>query len=251
MGRILSPVAASLSSQKVIARHLTLRIDWPQGVTTRWAGTKALIGGDFYDNRLISSTPLEQTQGRPADRVDITAVNRNWDVTTLNRTAAIPDIWVRKTTAIVGRLLRDAHANSTDEWTWVQLFEGEVVAIQTFQESATLSIVSDIYAAPLVGATEILAKTCRFIYRDSDTCTYDGPLPLCTHLLEGPNGCIEHFNKIHFGGSNLDTAADTLVTPPPSTSGGTGGPGGTDSGGNPDPGDGRGRIFDPAILETY
>jgi hypothetical protein len=246
VGRSLSPEAITLIEQKVIARHLTLQINWPQGVTSRWAGTKATIGGNFYDSRLIRATPLEQSQGRPADRVEITAANKNWDITSLNRVAAIPGAWVRRITATVGRIMRDPHVNSNDAWVWVQLFEGEVVAIQTEASEATFHIISDIYASPLVGATEVLSSICRFIYRDPDSCTYSGPLPTCSHLLEGDNGCVAHANKDHFGGSNYDTAADTLTTPPPDDGGGTGG-----GGGGEDPGDGRGRIFDPAILEAY
>lgn len=249
MARVLTPEAITLKDTKIIARHLTLKVDWPQGVTTYWAGAKATISGVFYNNKLISSTPLEQSQGRPADRVEITAVNKDWEITNLNRVASVPGSWVRTTNATVGRILRNPH--SQGDWIWVQLFQGEVVAIQTDTGQATLQIVSDIYAAPLVGAVEVLSKVCRFIYRDPDTCTYDGPLPTCSHLMEGGNGCIAHLNTPHFGGSNYDTAADTLVTPPPDTSGGTGDPGGTDGGTGSDPGDGRGRIYDPAILEAY
>jgi hypothetical protein len=41
---------------------------------------------------------------------------------------------------------------------------------------------------------------CQWIYRDPQTCRYNGSIAACDHTLEGGNGCRVHQNVVNFGG---------------------------------------------------
>jgi hypothetical protein len=41
---------------------------------------------------------------------------------------------------------------------------------------------------------------CRWVYRDANTCRYNGGLASCDHTKNGPLGCKAHNNVINFGG---------------------------------------------------
>lgn len=244
MGRSLSNETIALLPLRVLSRFVTVDVFWPQGVISRWAGTSATVNGSTYKPNVLRSSPLRMSQGRPADRVEIVVANTDRSVTALNREAAL---YEANPIVIVGKLYRDPHAAADDPWAWERIFTGELDAAITDQSEASLQILSDIYAAPQVGATRTTTKHCGFRYRDPETCAYDGPLPTCSFDFLGPNGCEGHANQHHGGHFLINTSNLTITLPPPETGGFPGG-----GGGEPGPIDGGpGRIFDPVPLPSY
>lgn len=41
---------------------------------------------------------------------------------------------------------------------------------------------------------------CQWVYRDANTCRYNGSMPACDHSLHGTLGCRAHSNVVNFGG---------------------------------------------------
>jgi len=41
---------------------------------------------------------------------------------------------------------------------------------------------------------------CQWVYRDGNTCRYNGPMSACDHSMHGALGCAAHGNAVNFGG---------------------------------------------------
>jgi len=199
-------------------------------VVASYAGTAAIINGVEYLGGIIGATPLKATLGSSVDRVDITIQNVDWRWTHLARR---PNRSL--TRCYVGRAVRPTRAAA---WQHVQLLTGIVVGMPSDEAAVTLQCISDLYAAPQVGALRSIARPCQFKFKDPRTCGYNGIETVCNKVYESTGGCLGRNNQFHYGGWLYDMGKDSLTFPAP------------DPTGNPDPG-GGGIGGDGSIYHKY
>lgn len=188
------------------------------GVVASYAGIAGLMDGQQFNGGLITTSGFRSSLGSSVDRIDVTVENTDWRWTRISQT--VVTLPVR---CYVGRLLRTT--GGTD-WVRLTLLSGIVVSIQSSDGQAVLQCISDLYAAPDVGALRQVVRSCQWKYKDPRTCGAVSSLPTCNKVFESADGCAGRENQHKYGGFLYDTSKDTLEVPPP------------DPGGNPDPGGG-------------
>lgn len=216
----------------------TLEITFESGLTKRWAGKSITIAGAPYVGDLIKVNPFRRNWGGSIDRIDCDVSNLDY-----SHSLQILDNQPRRLSkAIIGQLFRDYENDGA--WVWQLLFRGVVGQPYTTTKMATYSVVSDLSAAPLVGATAIVTRNCRHKYKDAG-CASPSAQPRCDktfHLStgckgRGPNIDTVGGNQWRFAGVNADISKATLAYPgPPDPNSGPnpGGGGGGDNGSRPD-----------------
>jgi hypothetical protein len=188
------------------------------GVVSSVAGTALSIDGVVYESGLISTSGVKSSLGSSVDRIDITVQNADWRWTKLNRQqhSALNRVYV-------GRAFQPVRDGA---WAHITLLSGIIVGIPSNESTATIQCISDLYAAPNVGALRQVAKSCQWKYKDPRTCGYTGPEPTCNKIFESPDGCLGRNNQHRYGGWLYQIDKDTLYIPAP------------DPNANPDPGGG-------------
>ncbi len=191
------------------------------------AGTKLTVNTVNFDPGLIGTSGLKASLGASVDRIDVTVHNVDWRMTRLAKT--MTNIPVR---CEVGRAIRPMRGGA---WIHVKLLSGIVVSIVTNQETATMQCISDLYAAPAVGALRAVTRPCGFKFKDPRTCGFSGATPTtCNKVFESADGCLGRNNQHRYGGFIYDTGKDTLYLPPPDPNSNPY-PGGGGIGGNGEP----------------
>lgn len=243
MGRAAGSPVQQLLTNLVLEEHLTLEVNWPNGIIGRYAGSTFTAEGKSFQAWILEHSPLRAAAGAVADRIDVTLQNSRFEITRLVAAAAALGL---PATAVVGIAHRD-HRNPTT-WLWTQVLEGIVVWSGGGAGGCQLQVLSDVYAAGNVGGLTPIQASCHYKYRDLETCGYTGNLPSCDFTLTGPNGCEVHDNSHRYGGKlRYKTELEAVSLPTPGSGG--------DVPGNGEPGPidgGPGRIFDPSFpLESY
>jgi len=228
--RTLTPVQIEVLGAHVQHSYWTMRITFPEGDSLRIAGSAIVINGEQFEGGIISTSGLRASLGNSVDRIDVRVSNTDWRWTRLARQ---PRTFL--TRAIIGRSVRTSQSAS---WTSLTLLTGIVASVVSDEREATLQCISDLYAAPSVGAIRTIARPCQWKYKDPRTCGYTGPEPTCNKIFESPDGCLGRNNQHRYGGFTYDTGKDSLSIPPP------------DPTGNPDPG-GGGIGGDGSIYHQY
>jgi len=210
----------------------TLEVAFPSGEIKRWAGRDITINGAAYEGKLLSISGFRRASGAGiVDRVSVEIDNLDWS----HSLRILNDRPREYSKAIVGKLFRDYRSNG--QWIWQVLIRGVVASPFADHRAASYSVISDLAAAPQVGATRIASKTCQWRYKDSH-CAAASALLTCNKAFNAPGGCIDHGvdpligNTWRFGGIVFDTEKATLLYPPPNPGGGGDGTG--DGGGGYD-----------------
>ncbi len=199
--------------------YYTLQVAFPNGEVLRWAGSQIQIPGEApYNAGVIRSSGLRQSLGAAVDVVSITLTNTDWS----HSRRLIASSEETLAPAIVGRLHRDYRNNGA--WVWRSLLAGVVGAPTTNETEATYTVISDLAAAGLVGATRLVSLPCQWRFRGQE-CSYSGVEQVCDFTFDQPTGCAGRGVQHRFSGFIYDVSKLSLSIPAPD-SGGSGGGGG-------------------------
>ena len=228
MSRDLLPIL----DNPILESSLTLDVETSTGQLYRWAGANLTdVNGGKYDGRIIGAGSLRQAINQSADRVDLKVSNVDRLISTSIGSR------VKFGSAVAGEALKRLR---TGGWEWHQLLTGVLVAASANEREATFDLLSDVYAAGLVGATAPIQRKCRHVFNAPDPlepnnlakrkgpdCGYTGLLTTCNKIFESADGCAGRDNQHRYGGVLYDVSKESLILPPPDIGGDTGtGPGG-------------------------
>jgi len=178
------------------------------GIVASVAGTQLTVDGVYYDPGLISTSGLKASLGSSVDRVDVVVQNTDWRWTRITATIRTSPVF-----CTVGRAIRQSRDGT---WEHFKLLSGIVVSVVSNQATATIQCISDLYAAPAVGALGSVSRSCRFKFKDPRTCGYSGATPTtCNKVFESADGCLGRNNQHRYGGFLYDIGKDTLYLPAP------------------------------------
>jgi hypothetical protein len=234
--RKLTEVQVNIVAESYLDSYWFAVVDFPNGEQVRVAGRAIDIDGQSFEGGIMSTSGLRASLGASVDRIDVTVENIDWKWT---RRAEIPQI--TQTRIRVGRVMRRLRGDDVS-WVSLTMLSGIVAGLPSDETRATLQAISDLYAAPAVGALRPITRSCPFKYRHPRTCgaalppdPANDPLPTCNKIFDSPDGCLGRSNQHHYGGFLYDVGKDTLIFPPP------------DPNSNPDPGGGgiggNGEVF--------
>lgn len=92
-------------------------------------------------------------------------------------------------------------------------FEGYVSHAAISEQVASIEVTSKFDVQDIRLPRRVyLRDRCAWIYKDSNTCQYTGPLPTCDKSLDGNNGCRAHSNTARFGGFPAIPSKKGIVT---------------------------------------
>ena len=205
--RVLSSIEVEILSNSWQRSYWTLAATFPEGVTRRIAGTTITLNGERYEGEIVSTSGLRASLGTSVDRIDVTVQNVDWSWTKLARE---PRTLLTRVT--VGRAIARAREGP---WAHIIMLNGIIVSIPSNEQYATLQCISDLYAAPAIGAIRQIARPCQWKYKDPRTCGYTGPEPTCNKIFESADGCAGRNNQHRYGGFLYDTGKDSLYLPAP------------------------------------
>lgn len=124
-------------------------------------------------------------------RVTISVVDRTL-ITLIQQTNGLRDASITITTVFADML--------DDPDNKIVTFEGRVASVNINETEATFEVTSLWDLQDIEIPRRIFRRMrCGWIYKDTDTCQYAGPLPTCDKVLDGTNGCQAHANTKHFG----------------------------------------------------
>jgi hypothetical protein len=206
--RNLQPAEVAIIEEKYQESYWTITAWFGTGEVRSVAGTRLTVNGHLFDGGLLGTSGLKASLGGSVDRIDVTVNNTDWRWTRLAQ--SMTTIPVRTE---VGRVMRQIRSTS---WIYLPLLSGIVVSILSNETSATVQCISDLYAAPAVGALRAVTRPCGFKFKDPRTCGFSGATPTtCNKIFESADGCLGRNNQHRYGGFIYDTGKDTLYLPPP------------------------------------
>ena len=188
-----------LDTIPLLESHSTFKVSLPfteNSDTFYYATLPVNVGGQVYDRPLKSIGELKLSMGRAADRVEVRLSNEdglNGGIFIQSRDA------VRGSRVEIGRYYRNPQSPTTDYH--VILFKGTIVSVSVDDRDIVLTVVSDLYAGGMIGATRVVATSCQFVFKDSATCGYVGAETVCNKRYTDAGGCSGRANQHRYGGA--------------------------------------------------
>lgn len=171
---------------KQIESHTTLSIKIDNGDILRhyrFASAELVIDGATYAPQLRRGYRIKANLTRAADQGEVDLQNVD---TELGREFLGLGLALYGAEAEIGRYWKDLLSGATFHKVFLV---GPIVGLQVDENVVHLIATSEPYANISVGATRVIDPACQWLFRQADTCGYNGNFMTCNLMINHTDGC--------------------------------------------------------------